>query len=178
MINLQAAVVAAIHSTYWRGDLNVHFTPRNANIYIRPHNWLSRTLSNRWLKFFLWLLLIYPFIWLYKRFWSGARWEVCGGAYALKAWQRVDPQEPSWDQPPPPFSGLPPSDGRIVQTNTGVARLTGLREGEWFQMWEGTIRQAVMNRLQDDRPIVIPNGGPTAAAMQLDGYNPVYTHPM
>lgn len=34
--------------------------------------------SNAWLKFLLWILLIYPFILLYQYI-AGARWEVVGG---------------------------------------------------------------------------------------------------
>ncbi len=137
-------------------------------IRVRPDNALSRTLSNKWLKFLLWLFLIYPFLWLFKRFSShgGGRWEVCGGAYALKTWQIQPPDS----QGPPPYA----NDGRWQQTPNGWACLIGEREGEWFQRWEGRIRAAVRDRIQSRTPLdVLP--GP--AVMMLDGYRPSYVGP-
>jgi hypothetical protein len=111
-------------------------------------------LSNRWLKFLSILLLIFPFIWLFKRFHSrgGGRWEVCGGAYALKRWELVDGvQTHSQDEPSAPtgFTSSP----RIIQTPQGAAKLVGVREGEWFRIWEGTIVRAVLGNYQSSTPI-------------------------
>ena len=114
-------------------------------------------------KFLLWITLIYPFIWLYKRFShrGGGRWEVCGGAYALKTWQ----MQPAGSPGPPPYV----NDGRWQDTPNGWACLIGEREGEWFQRWEGTIKRAVSGRLKTNQPLVDPDG-PTPAALVLDGY--------
>lgn len=179
LANLEAAISAAIKSTYYTGRFAVEFRTTNAKITVRPDNRLSRTLSNKWLKFILFVLLLYPFIWLYKRFGrrGGGRWEVCGGAYALKTWQLAGThgeQPPPF--PPPPFSGAAAiiHDDRIMQTPMGIARLVGLREGEWFQEWEGTIRRAVTNRLKSSVPLKEPDGRPTQAALLLDGYRPTY----
>ncbi|KAI0936401.1 hypothetical protein AcW1_000653 [Taiwanofungus camphoratus] len=164
--NLHSAIVAAVKSTYYSSHFTVEFRTTHAKIYVRPDNVLSRTLSNKWLKFLLFILLIYPFIWLCKRYGErgGGRWEVCGGAYALKSWQLVDSS-----------SDLPPSfpdhdDGRTMQTSAGLAKLVGLREGEWFQQWEGTIRRAVSSRLKSSTPLRDPDERPSQAAMMLDGY--------
>ncbi|OBZ79486.1 hypothetical protein A0H81_01073 [Grifola frondosa] len=163
---LGAAAVAAVKATYYSGNYKVDFEISNDKIYIRPDNRLSRTLSNKWIVFLLWILLIYPFIWLYKRFGQrgGGQWKVCGGAYALKSWQLVDP---AFD-PPPPFPGT--NDWRMTQTSAGPAKLVGLREGEWFQRWEGTIRRAVSGRLESKTPLMHPDDAPTSAAIGLDGY--------
>ncbi|KAH9950374.1 hypothetical protein B0H21DRAFT_532423 [Amylocystis lapponica] len=166
--NVVRAVHAAIKATYYTGTPTVAFQRTNTRVHIRPDNRLARTLSNKWLLFLLWLLLVFPLIWLYKRFGArgGGRWEVCGGAYALKSWQLVDPAQAA--DLPPPFSGA--DAGRMMDTAAGPARLVGLREGEWFQQWEGTIRRAVAGRLKTSVPLTAPDGGATEAAMMLDGY--------
>ncbi|KAI0639454.1 hypothetical protein C8Q77DRAFT_1069484 [Trametes polyzona] len=161
--NLEEAVRAAIRSVYSH-DVSLDFEISHHKICIRPDNRLSRTLSNMWLKFLLWLLLIYPFIWLYKRFGrrGGGRWEVCGGAYALKTWR------PEPDQSHPPSEA---NNGRWQQTADGTTiHLIGEREGEWFQRWEGPIRRAVMGRVQSKTPLEYANG----PAMTLDGYRPAH----
>lgn len=170
LVNLKLAIEAAIKSTYYTGRLSVEFKSSNSKICIRPDSKLSRALSNKWIKFVLVLVLIYPFIWLYKRFGrrGGGRWEVCGGAYALKSWQLVDPVS----ELPPPFPGTAhPSDSRLVYTGTGTARVVGLREGEWFQQWEKTIRRAVTGRMKSTVALKEPDDN-ASAAMMLDGYRP------
>lgn len=167
-------MTAAVKSTYYTGRLTVNFKQRADQIHIRADNWLSRLLSKKWLVVLLWILLIYPFIWLFKRFTSGGggRWEVCGGAYALKSWKIINPAEDN--DPPPPFSEHDYSyNGRtIINTPMGQAELVGTKEGEWFQRWEGTIKRAVMGRCQSAVPLTIPDDGPLAAAVMLDGYQP------
>ncbi|KAH9919089.1 uncharacterized protein B0H18DRAFT_1029115 [Fomitopsis serialis] len=170
LVNLQLAIEAAIKSTYYTGRLTVEFKSSSSKICVRPDNTISRTLSNKWVKLILILLLIYPFIWLYQRFGrrGGGRWEVCGGAYALKSWQLVDPSA----DPPPPFPGTASaSDSRVVYIGRGTARTVGLREGEWFQRWEKTIRRAVTGRLKSTVALKEPDET-TSAAMLLDGYRP------
>ena len=155
--NVVAAVTAAIKSTYYSGRTRVEFRLSNAKVHVRPDNLLARTLSNKWLRFLLWLLLLFPLIWLYRRFGArgGGRWEVCGGAYALKTWEAVGRE------------GEDGADGQTVQTAQGRARLVGVREGEWFQRWEGTIRRAVVGRLQAAAPLAEPDSAPGS---MLDGY--------
>ncbi|KDR84964.1 hypothetical protein GALMADRAFT_218038 [Galerina marginata CBS 339.88] len=95
MEQIENAVRATIRATPYNGSLNVTLVPHNTKIYIRPDNRVSRMLSNKWLKVLSWILLIFPFIWLFKRFHSrgGGRWEVCGGAYPLKQWVPVQTPE-------------------------------------------------------------------------------------
>ena len=165
--NLEDAIKAAIRSVY-SYDIQLSFETSYNKIRIRPDNRLSRTLSNKWLKFLLWILLIYPFIWLYKRFSSrgGGRWEVCGGAYALKTWQML----PQGARVPPPDQ----LNARWQQTPDGWAYLTGEREGEWFQRWEGRIRAAVRDRIRSSTPLELV----APAAMLLDGYRPPHVNPL
>ncbi|KAI8995676.1 hypothetical protein BD414DRAFT_480231 [Trametes punicea] len=163
--NLEEAIRSAVHSVY-NYNIHVDFKMSNHVIRIRPDNHLSRTLSNKWLLFLLWILLIYPFVWLYKRFGrrGGGRWEVCGGAYALKTW-RLEP-----DAVPPPWNT---NDGRWKQTPEGPVHLVGEREGEWFQRWEGAIRGAVLRRVISRTPLEVVD----TSAIALDGYRPAYIAP-
>lgn len=169
---LEAAVVAAVKSTYYQGRLTVKFEQRSDKIIVRADNWLSRTLSNKWLVLILIVTLIYPFVWLYKRFGrtGGGRWEVCGGAYALVAWQPVSPGD-DMNAPPPPFSSV--ADGWQAPNANGGRdmKVVGVREGEWFQRWEGTIKRAVSGRLKSPVPFTEPDA-PVPAALMLDGYRP------
>ncbi|TCD69935.1 hypothetical protein EIP91_005759 [Steccherinum ochraceum] len=163
---LEAAITAAVKSTYYDGDFTVKFNLTQSKIHVRPNSQFARLLSQTWFKVILWCLLIYPFIWLYKRFSThgGGRWEVCGGAYALKRWQPLE-EDPS--APPPPFSE---ANGVVSHgAVSGHARLQGMKEGEWFQMWEGTIKRGVTGRLKA-RSVLMNPEGPTPEASMLDGY--------
>ncbi|EIW86750.1 hypothetical protein CONPUDRAFT_23890, partial [Coniophora puteana RWD-64-598 SS2] len=152
---LKAAVRSTIFSTHYRGDISVDFETTAAHVSVRSDNPLSRALSKTWVKVILSLLLIYPFILLYRRYAShgGGRWAVCGGAYALKRMELIEPepdtkaplpafQDDYMDEEPPAASSSQPFGG----SSEGASRIVGLREGEWFRQWEGTIRRAVMNR--------------------------------
>ena len=161
---MEAAITAAVKSTYYDGDFTVKFNLTHAKIHVRPDKPFARLLSKTWFKVILWIFLIYPFIWLYTRFSKrgGGRWVVCGGAYALKRWQPIEDDA----APPPPFSDERVHHDAVI----GHARLVGMKEGEWFQKWEGSIKRAVTGRLKAKEPLLAPDEGPTPAAAMLDGY--------
>ncbi|KAH8100670.1 hypothetical protein BXZ70DRAFT_1008159 [Cristinia sonorae] len=168
---LQAAITAAVKSTYYDGDFEVNFNISHSKIHIRTDSPFARLLSKTWFKVLLWVFLIYPFIWLYKRFHhrGGGRWEVCGGAYALKRWQPLDEEDPS--APPPPFSE---TDERVAHgAVSGHAKLVGMKEGEWFQRWEATIKRGVTGRTRLRDPMISPDRS-TPEATMLDGYRVSY----
>ncbi|CAA7265823.1 unnamed protein product [Cyclocybe aegerita] len=187
---IENSVRATIQGAPYHGTIAISFTPHHSKIYIRPDNWVSRTLSNKWLKFLSILLCIYPFIWLFKRFHSrgGGRWEVCGGAYPLKQWVPLEAGEVAPDVGVEDLEGLPSyaaaaygdsslstggglvvtrRSSRFMQTTTGPKKLVGLKEGEWFRSWEGVITRAVIGRYQSSVPIPRTN----SEASALDGYN-------
>jgi hypothetical protein len=166
---LEAAVIAAVKSTYYQGSLTVKFESRADKIRVRADSWQARALSKTWVVVLLSIFLIYPFIWLYKRFAArgGGRWEVCGGAYALVSWLPSSPEDES--APPPPFSDA--IDGWRTQGPRPDRKMVGMKEGEWFQKWEGTIKRAVGGRLKSNQPLTDPDGT-NPAAMLLDGYRP------
>ncbi|EAU93130.1 hypothetical protein CC1G_12665 [Coprinopsis cinerea okayama7 len=88
MSQIESAIRSTVVATPYNGDLEIAFIKYRSRIYIRPDNRLSKWLSNKWLFFLSIVLLVYPFIWLFKRFHSrgGGKWEVCGAAYPMKRW--------------------------------------------------------------------------------------------
>lgn len=136
------AIEDLIRSTNYTGDVSILFETSGSNISIRPSTRLSRALSNPWLVALMWLFLVYPFIWLFRRYnrRGGGKWEVCRVAYALKR---------------PPVSR---ADGSQLSE--------GMKEGEWFRLWQSTIAHGVRSCVQNSRPL--PNRGNPAE--MLDGY--------
>jgi hypothetical protein len=189
MQQIEFAIRSTIESSPYNGSLEIVTTPYGSKVYIRPDNAVSRMLSNKWLKFLSIILLIFPFIWLFKRFHSrgGGRWEVCGGAYPLKQWVPVESEEESSSDPLPPYNPFSTSSAltrttssqtaqgstRYIQTPTGPKKLLGLKEGEWFRNWESVILRAVIGRYQS--PIPLSNGrevsGLPVRSFELDGYH-------
>ncbi|KAJ8522593.1 hypothetical protein ONZ45_g858 [Pleurotus djamor] len=173
-----------IASTPYSGKITVEWQIQGDKVYVRPDNWLSRMLSKVWFKVLLWLCLLYPFVWLFKRFHrlGGGRWEVCGGAYALKRWVPVEQSVPSLQfedtklppYPPPPSSPIPQPNGpspsssalstsyafptsRTLTTPSGTLKLLGTQESEWLRDWAPTIARAVLTRYQSSIPLTVPD---------------------
>ncbi|KAF8213075.1 hypothetical protein K438DRAFT_1565533 [Mycena galopus ATCC 62051] len=170
---LENAVRACIVASPYHGDVSVEFATSASKVYIRPDNRLSRMLSNKWLKFLSIILLIFPFIWLFKRFHSrgGGTWAVCGGAYALKSWVPVEPQPQDISirkGPPPPAAAGDSSS--LVSAPSGTSRISGVREGEWFRKWQPTIVRAVSNRFQSSTPLYHTTEEGVPQAYGLDGF--------
>lgn len=108
-------------------------------------------LSNKWLKFLSIILLVFPFIWLFKRFHSrgGGRWEICGGAYALKHWAPVKVEDLTEEE----YQGVGTTSKWFRQTPNGITRLVGMTESEWLRRWQDTITRGVVGRYQSSTPI-------------------------
>lgn len=168
----QAIESLIIKQTSYGGKLKVKFSPfpsANDLIILRPTNNLSKFVSNIWIKLLLWITLIYPFIWLFKRFHErgGGIWKVCGGGYPLKVVLPL-PREDG--------DHLPTFEEAAGSSSSAVARagtyVVGEREGEWFRKWENTIRGAVLSRKRDKTPLVHPTDTPyvNPCATLLDGY--------
>ncbi|KAL1738971.1 hypothetical protein HDZ31DRAFT_86044 [Schizophyllum fasciatum] len=173
--------------TFYHDTVSVEIQTLRNKIYIRPDNRLSRALSNKWLKFLSIVLLIFPFIWLFKRFHhrGGGRWKVAGAAYAMKRWDTVTSPDKAEQGAPPSFDAptakLPITPGASssssrdnMQTPSGPRRVVGIREGEWFRAWQSTIAQCVTRRyICSSKPMSSPLRDPPSAplaAYQLDGY--------
>jgi hypothetical protein len=168
----QAIETLIVKQTSYDGKLKIKFTPfpsANDLIIIRPTNSLSKLVSNMFIKVLLCVTLIYPFIWLFKRFHDrgGGVWKVCGGGYPLKVVLPL-PREDG-DQLPTFEEAAGSSSSAVVQARTYVI---GEREGEWFRKWENTIRGAVLSRRQDGNPLEHPTDASyvNPCATLLDGY--------
>ncbi|KAK0208237.1 hypothetical protein DFS33DRAFT_1411054 [Desarmillaria ectypa] len=169
--NLESAIRSIIKTSLYTGTLEVNFETSGKQVYVRPDNRLSRTLSNKWLKFLSIILFIFPFIWLFKRFHSkgGGRWEVCGGAYALKRWQPLN-SEP---EHPVDAKSSVARDAVIVRSRDGqTKKLVGSREGEWLKQWQGTIMRAVQMRYESTEPMSVTTEQLLnhPLPIELDGY--------
>lgn len=147
---LKQAILHTIRSTGYQTTVGIDFNVSRDTVIIRSANRFSRMLDNIWILILLWIFLIYPFIWLWKRYspHGGAEWKVCGAAYALKATQ------------PPAAEGAEPT-------------VLGEKEGVWFQKWEKTIKACVSTKRRDGETLTEPyqtsDFVPLAVA-QLDGY--------
>jgi hypothetical protein len=87
-------------------------------------------LANGFFKFLLWIILVYPFLWLYYRYSSqSGKWDVCRAHYSCTR----DPRDPA-----------------------GSVGCVPLGDGDWVKVWERTIRLAVGNRIQSNSPIYRP----------------------
>ncbi|KAI0031147.1 hypothetical protein K488DRAFT_25836, partial [Vararia minispora EC-137] len=128
---LTSAIRSAIQSTNYTGSISISFDKRLARVIIRRDGGFHRLLSSIWFRILLWILLIYPFIWLFKRFHPQGygKWAVAGSAHALTRF----------------YANGPPPVGQSAGT-AGHAQPEGLREGEWFKRWEETIRRMVTTR--------------------------------
>ncbi|KAI9433004.1 hypothetical protein H4582DRAFT_2082825 [Lactarius indigo] len=159
---LEAAIHGAIKSTRYRGDhVEVEFQSRNSMVIVRPDMRISRAISNLWIKFLLIITLIYPCIWLFQHLHprGGGRWEVGGGAYALKRWAQV------------PLDAAPGTVPKIHETVDGPRILIGERECQWFKKWEGTIKRSVIGRRVDQEVLHKPDEDiRNLPATELDGF--------
>jgi hypothetical protein len=126
------AVAQIIGSTGHGGDMRVFFEITGRRIKIRAPSQLSQMMSNRIVKILLWILLIYPFLWLYRHVSeAGGKWDLCGASYPLIN----DPRDP----PGAPYGVNGP-----------------MRDGDWIRIWEKTIRLGIMNHIQSSVPIRRP----------------------
>jgi hypothetical protein len=170
---LERAIEALIvDQISYDGKLEIKFTPTPSAddlIIVRPTNSLSKLVSSLYIKVLLWITLIYPFIWLFKRFHDrgGGIWRVCGAGYPLKV---VLPLPRAYGDQLPAFGrAAGSSSSAVVQARTYVI---GEREGEWFRKWEDTIRGAVLSRRKDRTPLKRPPDATylNPCAVLLDGY--------
>lgn len=190
LMNMKNSVLQLVESNYVRrGSVSVDFViGGNKAISVRPDNRLSRTLSKTWAYVLLWIFLVYPLIiWPFKRFsrLGGGEWRIAGSAFALTRWVHLHDSTPGetcesyerrwlsqWRSQN--SVGEPP---RLVlrQTPLGISRLEGLREGEWFSMWEESIATYVRQGTITDDMLRYPmdmSGRMVGAGRNLDGWRP------
>ncbi|QRV88302.1 hypothetical protein RhiJN_16320 [Ceratobasidium sp. AG-Ba] len=146
--------------------ITVDFATSADTISIRPSTPLSRALSKTWVVVLLWILLVYPFILLY-RWLRGGRWEVAGAAFPLRAWKHCENS----------LEGESATDFRI-RTVGDVSSLSGSMTSDGMDSrvlaesskgtWESTIVHCVTMRVQEKAPLITPHGN------SLNGLNVAY----
>ncbi|KAG8712347.1 hypothetical protein FRC08_014725 [Ceratobasidium sp. 394] len=168
---LTEAIRAAIRhgSSVPNQTVTVKFSTSADTIDVRPSTSFSRALSKTWVVVILWIFLIYPFIWLYRRV-RGGRWEVAGFAFPLRAWKHCDgsfPGESATNYRAKTagdganVTSGDGTDGRILaESARGVCQLVGVCEGDWFQTWESTIIHCVIMRVRESAPLITPHTNP------------------
>jgi len=94
----------------------------------------------------------------------------------LKRWVPLDVDKEDSDAAPPydakSAASAGPSTTRVsssnlIQTSAGPKKLLGLREGDWFRLWEHVISRAVIGRYQSREPLLENR----VQIPMLDGYN-------
>lgn len=160
--------------------ITVQFATSASEIDIRPSSTFSRALSKTWVIVLLWIALMYPFIWLYKRI-RGGSWEVAGSAFPLRTWRHCEDSIPgesakayrrrTFKEVTGDVASLTSqrsegTDDRIlIETPNGVSQLVGTAERDWFLTWESTIIHCVTARVREAAPIITPHAMHPAALL-------------
>ncbi|KAG8994550.1 hypothetical protein FRB94_009797 [Tulasnella sp. JGI-2019a] len=161
-LELQGEIAKTLRANWAhpKNDPHIKFHASSEIISVRPDNWLSRMLSRRLVKFFLWIFLIYPlFIWPYKR-WGrggGGEWRVAGAAYSIAKWVHLEDSYPGerveeYRQRTPVL----PSLRYLRATPKGISRLEGMLENEWFHAWQETIATFARTKRDNTTPVETP----------------------
>lgn len=155
MDQIESAIRSKIECSPYDGTIEIDFSQYRSEVYICADNAVSRMVKKKWLKVLSGVLLVSPFIWLFKRYHSRGegRWEVCGGAYALKRWVPLDPEDETEADQLSKKTNQTRHSSRYMQTPTGPKKLLGMTEGEWLKNWEGAITRAVISRYQSFTPL-------------------------
>ncbi|KAJ2920306.1 hypothetical protein MD484_g247, partial [Candolleomyces efflorescens] len=171
MQQIESAIRSTVQATPYNGSLEISFTKHRSKIYIRPDNRLSRMLSNKWLKFLSIILLIFPFIWLFKRFHSrgGGRWEVCGGAYPLKRWVPIEDENTSGggtsgDPTLPPYA---PFDNNNTELNHSQSSSPAWRHQQLPSSSSSTLPRTPYSAAPSGLPTPMPSPSPFADPFSL-----------
>nr|XP_031862237.1 uncharacterized protein CI109_002202 [Kwoniella shandongensis]KAA5529309.1 hypothetical protein CI109_002202 [Kwoniella shandongensis] len=178
---LLTAVNSAIMSTgYPAANIQTSFDMSPTYVVVRPNNTLSRALGNTFIYFLLWITLIYPCIWIWKRVHpsGGGTWSLARASYAMKFYPPLPSTFPSEtiDQARdrlPSLIKLHPEIPAGVEVKfqygpKGVHYLLGRKEGEWYREWEERIRMGVRTRFKGElQGGTVPG---TSGTVDLDGY--------
>lgn len=143
--------------------LRVELKSSPHSIRVRSPSFFNKMFFFKGYIFLAWLALIYPLLWLWRRFvpGAGARWEVMGSAFPTNRWVLLKDTHPT--------ETLEEARSRLITTSTqeypwvthetkwlsrmrlgpgGVWVWAGLREGDWYRKWEGAIRNATTGQYQ------------------------------
>ncbi|WWC73290.1 uncharacterized protein I206_107256 [Kwoniella pini CBS 10737] len=178
--SLQAAISGAILSTGYQSNyitIASEITPKA--IVIRPNNVFSRAMNHGFIYFLSWITLIWPMIWILKRFFPrffGAPWNVTFINYGMKFYPPLPSTFPNesisaaQDRLPSLYKLHPelPENPTLQYGPKGVHYLLGRKEGEWFREWEERIRMGVRMKFTGQLEGGVTDGQNVGAG--LDGY--------
>ncbi|QRW02478.1 hypothetical protein RhiLY_01476 [Ceratobasidium sp. AG-Ba] len=150
---LTAAVRGTIQEVYHipQHTVTVEFTTFGDKVSIRPPSSFARALSKTWVVVLLWILFIYPFIFLYRRL-RGGKWEVAGVAFPLQSWSHCEDSvagESAEAYRVRTYETAARRVGRtasdwyderiLAESSKGVSELIGLNGENWYNSWKSTI---------------------------------------
>lgn len=183
---LENSLESLIRTTGFHNSITIKFEQSSTTIHVRSPSIISRIFSSLLAKILLSLILVFPFLWLWRRYWPGAggKWEVMGSAFALDKWERVygtsaeeTVEEARNRLSVDDFSWI--ADDVIAAKKLrrgpgGVWIAKGVQEGEFYREWEQAIRMGVVNREKIAwLPKVSTNKAETLVALAgqaLEGY--------
>jgi hypothetical protein len=153
--SLKTALEAVIRDTGYKHSVHIEFGTSMTCIHVRSPNFVSKVFSSCWLKILLSVVLVFPFLWLWRRYWPGAggKWGVSGVAFPIKK---------KWELVPGTFAGEileqaqvrlgeeAMKDKRAKTTPEGVWIMKGTHEADWLRKWQETIRYHVVHGDQTD----------------------------
>ncbi|KIM26486.1 hypothetical protein M408DRAFT_313576 [Serendipita vermifera MAFF 305830] len=150
---LKVSLEQLVRSTGYSATLRIGFKATPESVHIYSPNIVSKIFSSYFLIFITTVTLIFPFLWMWRRWWpeAGGKWQVCGAAFRLKRWELVPRTGPGeTEQGAMERLGGPAGVGghRLRAGREGVYVLKGVHEADWFRSWEQTIRNAVFTRVK------------------------------
>ncbi|KAG8810288.1 hypothetical protein FRC18_004131 [Serendipita sp. 400] len=159
----QDALTQSIHELIWStgyqheqpgASVFIKFHSSPTSVHVRSSSFVSKIFSS-WILIALFsLILVFPFLWLWRRYWpeAGGKWGVSGVGFPLKRWELLGGTFPgdTVEAARARLSATPGSQAeafkRLQAGLGGVWVLQGTHEGDWFRAWEYTIRLAVRDR--------------------------------
>ena len=151
---LTTSLEQLIRSTGYSSSISVNFQTTPECVHVYSPNAVSRIFASYLWIFLTSIILVFPFLWMWRRWWPGAggQWEVAGAAFRLKRWELVPgtgPGETEQGALGRLGGSLGIGGARLRAGKEGVWVLKGVHEADWFRSWEESIRCGVRERTRD-----------------------------
>ncbi|KIM26487.1 hypothetical protein M408DRAFT_9907 [Serendipita vermifera MAFF 305830] len=158
---LTTSLEQLIRSTGYTSSISVKFSTTPECVHVYSPNAISKIFASYLLIFLTSIILVFPVLWIWRRWWPGAggKWEVCGAAFRLKRWELVPGTAPGDTETAaeqrlamngPLGTGYGRQRLRLRAGKEGMWVLRGAHEADWFRTWEESIRCGVRERTKTD----------------------------
>ncbi|KAG8771035.1 hypothetical protein FRC15_003660 [Serendipita sp. 397] len=135
-------------------SVHIKFHSSSTCVHVRSPNFVSKIFSSWVLMTLFSLILVFPFLWLWRRYWPGAggKWSVTGVGFPVKKWELLKGTFPgdTVEAAKARLASMPvkqkEEEKRLKAEPDGVWILQGTHEGDWFRAWELSIRLAARDR--------------------------------